>query len=132
MSIVTERQVPLLDLKAQHASIRDEILSALTRVVDSQRFILGEEVDRLEQELAPYCGTQYAVGCASGSDALYLALLAAGIGPGDQVLTVPFTFFATAGAIAKAGAQPVFVDIEPATFNMDMRSEERRVGKECR
>jgi dTDP-4-amino-4,6-dideoxygalactose transaminase len=120
MRTVTERQVPLLDLKAQHATIREEVMSALTRVVDSQKFILGEEVERLEQELAPYCGAKYGVGCASGSDALSLALMAAGIRPGDEVLTVPFTFFATAGAIAKLGARPVFVDIEPATFNMDM------------
>jgi dTDP-4-amino-4,6-dideoxygalactose transaminase len=120
MSTVTERQVPLLDLKAQHATIREEVMSALVRVVDSQKFILGEEVDRLEQELAPYCGAKYAIGCASGSDALSLALMAAEIRPGDEVLTVPFTFFATAGAIAKLGARPVFVDIESATFNMDM------------
>jgi len=120
MSPVTARQVPLLDLKAQHATVREEVMSALMRVVDSQKFILGEEVDKLEQELAPYCGAKYAVGCASGSDALSLALMAAEIRPGDEVLTVPFTFFATAGAIARLGARPVFVDIEPATFNMDM------------
>lgn len=120
MSTLTERQVPLLDLKAQHSTIRDEMLSALTRVVDSQKFILGEEVEKLEQELAPYCGAKYAIGCASGSDALSLALMAADIRPGDEVLTVPFTFFATAGAIAKLGARPVFVEIEPTTFNMDM------------
>lgn len=120
MSTVAERQVPLLDLKAQHTDIRDEVMGALMRVVDSQKFILGEEVEKLEQELAPYCGAKYAVGCASGSDALALALMAAEIRPGDEVLTVPFTFFATAGAIAKLGARSVFVDIEPATFNMDM------------
>ena len=120
MSTLTQRQIPLLDLKAQHATIREEVMSALTRVVDSQKFILGEEVEKLEQELAPYCGAKYAIGCASGSDALSLALMAAEIRPGDEVLTVPFTFFATAGAIAKLGARPVFVDIESATFNMDM------------
>jgi dTDP-4-amino-4,6-dideoxygalactose transaminase len=120
MSAVMERQVPLLDLRAQHATIREEVMTALMRVVDSQQFILGQEVQKLEEELAPYCGAKYAVGCASGSDALSLALMAAEIRPGDEVLTVPFTFFATAGAISKAGARPVFMDIEPVTFNMDM------------
>src|ERR1700682_1421722 len=120
MNTVSQRQVALLDLKAQHATIRDEVVGALLKVVDSQKFILGEEVEKLEQELAPYCGAKYAVGCASGSDALSLALMAIDIRPGDEVLTVPFTFFATAGAIARLGATPVFVDIEPDTFNMDM------------
>ena len=120
MSLVGERQVPLLDLRAQHRAIRNAVMQAVTRVVDSQQFILGEEVERLETELAPYCGAAYAVACASGSDALSLALMAAGIQPGDEVLTVPFTFFSTAGEIARCGAKPVFVDIEPQTFNMDM------------
>ncbi|MBV9507344.1 MAG: DegT/DnrJ/EryC1/StrS family aminotransferase [Acidobacteriia bacterium] len=125
MSSIAARQVPLLDLRAQHARIRDEVLAAIVRVVDAQKFILGEEVQRLEQELAPYCGAEYAVGCASGTDALTLALMALGIGPGDEVLTVPFTFFATAGTVARMGARPVFVDIEPATFQMDMTLVER-------
>ena len=120
MNVIAERQVPLLDLRAQHAHLRDEVVAAVLRVVDSQKFILGEEVDQLEQEIAPYSGAKYAVGCASGSDALTLALMALDIQPGDEVLTVPFTFFATAGAISKLGAKPVFVDIEPQTFNMDM------------
>ncbi len=128
MNVVTERQVPLLDLRAQHATIREEVLKALIGVVDSQKFILGEEVEKLEQELALYCGARYAVGCASGSDALSLALMAAEIRPGDEVLTVPFTFFATAGAIARVGARPVFVDIEPLTFNMDMSRVEDLLG----
>jgi dTDP-4-amino-4,6-dideoxygalactose transaminase len=115
----TARRVPLLDLKAQHAQIREEVLEAAIALIDSQKFILGEEVQALERELAPYCGAQYAVGCASGSDALYLALLAAGIGPGDRVATTPYTFFATAGAIARAGAIPVFVDVDPETYNLD-------------
>ncbi|MGO9241921.1 MAG: DegT/DnrJ/EryC1/StrS family aminotransferase [Bryobacteraceae bacterium] len=113
------RSVPLLDLRPIHEPLRDEILAAITRVVDSQRFILGEDVALLEQELAAYCGAPHAVVCNSGSDALFLALLAADIGPGDRVATTPFTFFATAGAIVRAGATPVFVDIDPITYNMD-------------
>src|SRR5258708_37025694 len=112
-------QIPLLDLKAQHDPIRDEILRAIACVVDSQRFIGGPDIAALEREIADYCGAKFAVGCASGSDALYLALIALGIGPRDQVLTAPYTFFATAGAICQAGAEPVYVDIEPTrTFNM--------------
>ena len=115
-----KRQIPLLDLPAQYRRIREEILKAMVSVVDSQKFILGEEVERLEEELAPYCGCQYAVGCASVSDALLLALLALDIGPGDEVLTVPYTFFATAGSISQVGAKPVFADIEERTFNIDI------------
>ncbi len=113
-------EVPLLELGAQLRPIRDELLSAIARVVDSQKFILGEEVRCLEEKLAAYCGARFAVGCASGSDALLLALKAAGVGPGDEVLTVPYTFFATAGAISLSGARPVFVDVEPQAFNMDV------------
>jgi len=114
------RAIPLLDLKLQHDPLREEILQAITRVVDSQRFIGGPDIGALEQEIAAYSNTRFAVGCASGSDALYLALLALSIGPGDQVLTTPYTFFATAGAICLAGAEPVYVDIEASTFNMDI------------
>jgi dTDP-4-amino-4,6-dideoxygalactose transaminase len=110
--------VPLLDLRAQHATIKSEVLDALLRVVDEQTFILGEPVARLEQRVAELSGTRYAVGCASGTDALLLALRALDIGPGDEVVTTPFTFFATAGTIHNAGATPVFVDIEPRTFNI--------------
>jgi dTDP-4-amino-4,6-dideoxygalactose transaminase len=113
------RHVPLLDLKAQHAHIRGEVLEAAIALIDSQKFILGDEVKAFEREIAPYCGAQFAVGCASGSDALFLALLAAGIEPGDRVATTPYTFFATAGAISRAGAIPVFVDVDPETFNLD-------------
>jgi len=95
-------------------------LKEIVRVVDSQKFILGEEVRQFESEMAPYCSTRFAVGCASGSDALLLALLALDIGPGDEVLTTPYTFFATAGAISRAGATPVFADVEEGTFNIDV------------
>jgi dTDP-4-amino-4,6-dideoxygalactose transaminase len=113
------RKVPLLDLRAQFASIRDEVLPVIERVCQSQQFILGDEVRLFEQEMAAYCGTRFAVGCASGSDALRLALMAHDVGPGDAVLTVPYTFFATASAIHLCGARTVFVDVDPATFNMD-------------
>ena len=120
-STVAPKTIPLLDLKAQHREIRDEVLAAITRVADSQMFIMGEEVRQLEQAVARYCGAGFAVGCASGSDALFLALLALDLRPGDEVVTTPYTFFATVGAIARAGATPVFVDVEAGTFNMDAR-----------
>jgi dTDP-4-amino-4,6-dideoxygalactose transaminase len=110
---------PFLDLRAQFAAIREEVMQAITRVMESQHFILGPEVLALESEIAAFLETRFAVGCASGTDALLLALLALNIGPGDEVITPPFTFVATAGAIARAGARPVFVDIEPETFNID-------------
>jgi dTDP-4-amino-4,6-dideoxygalactose transaminase len=113
------RPVPLLDLKPQYASIRTEVLAHLAAVFESQHFILGEEVRQLEQEIADYCRVRFAVGCASGSDALILALRSLGIGRGDLVLTTPYSFFATAGSIAHAGATPVFADVDPATFNLD-------------
>ncbi len=118
--MVAAKQIPILDLQAQLRGIREEVLAAVTRVIDSQRFIMGEEVKALEREVAAYSRVKHAIGCASGSDAVYLALLAAGIGPGDEVLTTPYTFFATVGSIWRVGATPVFADIEPATFNMDM------------
>ena len=114
------RRVPLLDLSLQHSPLRDELLREITRVVDSQRFIGGADIAELESSLAAYCGAQFAIGCASGSDALALAFLALRIGPGDQVLTVPYSFFATAGSVCAVGAEPVYVDIEPDTFNMDV------------
>src|SRR5690348_15992791 len=110
--------VPLLDLRAQHAAIRDEVVSALMGVVDSQFFILGSAVEVLEKQVAELSKTKYAVGCASGTDALLLALRALDIGRGEEVITTPFTFFATAGAVHNVGATPVFVDIEPDTFNI--------------
>jgi dTDP-4-amino-4,6-dideoxygalactose transaminase len=111
--------VPLLDLRAQHATIRDDVVRAMMEVVDSQHFILGEQVERLETDVAALCRVPYAIGCASGTDALLLALRALDIGRGDEVITTPFTFFATAGTIHNVGATPVFVDIEPKTFNID-------------
>src|SRR5580658_9666855 len=114
------RTIPLLDLTRQYQPLRGPIQAALTRVIESQRFILGAEVESFERRFAEYCGARYAIGCASGTDALELALMAADIGPGDDVLTVPFTFFATAGAIMSAGARPVFVDVEPDSFNLDV------------
>jgi dTDP-4-amino-4,6-dideoxygalactose transaminase len=120
VNVANEKQIPLLDLRAQHNHIREEVLAEVVRVIDSQKFIMGEEVQKLEQEIAAYSQAKFGIGCASGSDALFLALLGLDIQPGDEVLTTPYTFFATAGAIHRAGAVPVFVDIEPATFNMDM------------
>ena len=111
--------VPLLDLKAQHATIRDEVVTKLMGVVDSQVFILGDEVLKFEAEVAALSRTTHAIACASGTDALLLAYRALDIGRGDEIITSPFTFFATAGAIHNVGAAPVFVDIEPRTFNMD-------------
>jgi dTDP-4-amino-4,6-dideoxygalactose transaminase len=110
--------VPLLDLRAQHATIRDEVVAAMMDVVDSQLFILGAPVERLEKAVAELSHTKYAIGCASGTDALLLALRALDCGRGDEVITAPFTFFATAGTIHNAGATAVFVDIDPATFNI--------------
>jgi dTDP-4-amino-4,6-dideoxygalactose transaminase len=115
-----DRKIPLLDLRAQFQEIRDEVLSAVTRTIESQQFILGDEVLAFENEVAAYCGTRFAVGCASGSDALRLALMAQDIGPGDEVITVPYTFFATASAIHLCGATTVFVDVDERTFNMDV------------
>jgi dTDP-4-amino-4,6-dideoxygalactose transaminase len=112
-------KVPLLDLQGQYQGLRDELLAAVTRVMDSQRFVLGSEGRALEQELADYTTSRFAIGCASGSDALLLALMALDIKTGDEVITTPFSFFATASAITRLGARPVFVDIDPHTYNID-------------
>src|SRR5947199_4690995 len=124
--------VPLLDLKQQHAALREELRAAIERVFESQQFILGEDVRLFETEFSRYTQTKHAVGCASGSDALLLALLALDIGAGDEVVTTPFTFFATAGAIARTGARPVFVDIEPRTYNIDPARIESAVSHRTR
>ena len=111
--------VPLLDLRAQHATIRDEVVSAIMKVVDDQAFILGKPVADLEAEVAKLSHAKYAVGCANGTDALLIAYRAVGAGAGSEIITTPFTFFATAGAIHNVGARPVFVDIDPRTFNIN-------------
>ena len=112
-------QVPLLDLSAQYAPMKNEIMSVISEICDSQRFILGAKVEALEAELQAYCACGGAVGVSSGSDALLIALMAEKVKPGDEIITSPFTFFATVGAIVRAGATPVFADIDPVTFNID-------------
>lgn len=111
--------VPLIDLVEQYQSIRSEILEAVHRVFESQAFVLGEEVEKFEQDVAAYCDARHAIGCASGTDALILALMALNIGPGDEVITTPYSFFATASCITRVGATPVFADIERDSYNLD-------------
>jgi dTDP-4-amino-4,6-dideoxygalactose transaminase len=120
-------KIPILDLKGQYQQIRQEVDAALKRVVESQAFILGEDVAGLEKEVASYCDTKYAVGVASGTDALILSLKAFGIKEGDEVITSPFTFIATAEAISIVGAKPVFADIDPATYNIDPSLMEKKI-----
>ena len=115
----TSQAVPLLDLRRQYAALRQEVLAAITRVCDSQGFILGPEVEALEREICALTGAAAAVGCASGTEALWLALVAAGVKPGDAVITTAFSFFASASAIVRAGAAPILLDVNPATLNLD-------------
>ncbi len=119
--------VPLLDLSEQNRDLRPEIEAALGRVLDTNGFILGSEVKALEEELAEYCGTKHAIGCASGSDALLLALMALDVQAGDEVITTPYSFFATVSAITRLGAVPVFVDIDPDTYNLDVGQIESKI-----
>ena len=122
--------VPFLDLKQQYLSIKEEIDRAIAGVLESCNFILGEPVKELEERLAHYCGVKHGVAVASGTDALYLSLKACGIGPGDEVITSSYSFFASAGTIWNAGAKPVFVDIDPGTFNLDVfQAREKITGK---
>jgi dTDP-4-amino-4,6-dideoxygalactose transaminase len=121
-------KVPLLDLRPQLEELRDEIVEAVTQVIDSTRYIMGPEIDSLEKEISAYCGTNDAVGVSSGTDALLLALMVLDVGPGDLVLTSNFSFFATAGVVARLNATPVFVDIDEQTFNIDPESLRRALA----
>src|SRR5262245_48434117 len=132
MASTVSTNVPSLDLSAQYSKIAPELLAAVRRVFESQSFILGSEVAEFEKEMAAYCEASYAVGCASGSDALLLALMALRIQPGDEVITSPFTFFATAAAVWRLRAKPVFVDIEPATFNIEPAAVEAAITSRTR
>jgi dTDP-4-amino-4,6-dideoxygalactose transaminase len=124
-------QVPLLDLKAQYQSIRDEIKESIEEVLDSQRFILGPKVEALEKAVASYCGCKYGVGVSSGTDALLIALMVTGVRPGQGVITVPYTFFSSAGCVYRLGARPFFVDIDPLTYNMNPHAMETFIDTEC-
>src|SRR6516164_3377003 len=124
--------IPLCDLQAQYETIGPQVEEAVLRVLASGQVILGPEVAALERETAQYCGTNYGVGCASGSDAVLLAMCALEIGPGDEVILPPFTFFATAAAICRFGARPVFVDIDPETYNLDPLQLENKITDRTR
>jgi dTDP-4-amino-4,6-dideoxygalactose transaminase len=129
---MTKVIIPLQDFRAQYESLRDELAIALASVLERQDFVLGREVQELEEEMARVCGTRHAVACASGSDALLLALMALDIGPGDEVLAPAFTFFATAAAPARLGARPIFADIDPASFNVSPGSAEKAAAGHAR
>lgn len=124
--------IPLVDLDAQHQALRAELVAAFERVLDSEHFILGPEVTQFEQDIARYLQVEHALGVSSGTDALLLALMALGIGPGDEVIVPAFSFFATAGCVARLGARPVFADIEPDTFNLDLARAEALIGPDTK
>ncbi len=125
-------QVPLLDLKAQYLPIKQEILSAVSEVLASQHFILGPRVEQCEKAIAEYSNCKYGIGVSSGSDALLVCLMAENIGPGDEVITTPYTFFATVGAITRLGARPIFVDIDPVTYNLDVTQIASKITEKTR
>lgn len=127
MSTETTNKVPLLDLQAQYEPIKDDVLAAITDVFHSKQFIQGPKVIELETMIKAYCGAQHAIGVSSGTDALIVSLMAMGIGHGDEVITTPFTFFATAGSIHRVGAKPVFVDIDPVTYNLNVDQIEEKI-----
>ena len=124
--------IPLLDLKAQYRTIQSEIREAIDRVLESSQFVLGSEVAAFEEEFAAYCGAKHGIAVSSGTSALHLAMLAAGVGPGDEVITVPFTFVASVAAITYTGAQPVFVDIDPKSYTMNASQIERAISKKTK
>lgn len=124
--------IPLLDLKVQNDALRPAIDAAIKRVLDSNGFILGSEVAELEKELAEYCNTQFAIGCASGTDALLLALMALDVADGDEVITTPYSFFATASCITRMGAKPVFVDVDPLTYNLNVAQVEEKITEKTK
>lgn len=132
MSGSADQPIPMCDLGSQYQPLRQELLEAVARVLDSGQVILGPEVSAFEQEVAAYCGARHAIACASGSDAISLALAALEIGPGDEVILPPFTFFATVGAVVRLGASPVFVDIEPDTYNIDPNQIEAKITPRTR
>jgi dTDP-4-amino-4,6-dideoxygalactose transaminase len=125
-------KVPLLDLKVQYETIKDKVIKSISQVCDSQTFALGPAVSEFEEKISPYCGTKYALGVSSGTDALLVALMALEIKPGDEVITTPFTFFATAGSVARLGAKPIFVDVEEDSFNINPAHIEAKITDKTR
>ncbi len=125
-------RVPILDLKAQYATIKDEIMQAISEVCESQFFALGPAVEEFEKQIAAYCKSKYAIGVSSGTDALLISLIALDIKPGDEVITTPFTFFSTAGSVARLGAKPVFVDVDPDSYNIDPSGIEEKITENTR